>query len=119
MKFLRWFLINFIFLAIIWIGIALDFEPVRNLVTFLFWLFLLFSFVFIAGAKTEPLRTTLAKGPGVPRWLDVSYDILVVGILVWFGYFVLGSVYLFSIVLQFSAHVAAKESLEESSEQAT
>lgn len=79
-------------------GIALyyaTFENVagaQNIITVLTWLLFILSLTLVSRKSRVEYQARIAEqgGPSVPRWLDVSIDLAFVLVLIWFGFILLG-----------------------------
>ena len=95
MKTIKWLLFAAGQAALFYLAFIEGINGALNIVLFLVWgLFLLSFFVF----NDEFVNTSQGRTPSVPRWLDVTTDLIFVGVLVWFGHVFTAMAYMIHIL---------------------
>jgi hypothetical protein len=82
----RWFLINGAFLAVLIAGTVYQIQYAQNLAIFLVWFLSITSLVILIPSVVEQHWKTQGIINSVPRWLDHSFDFLVICILAATGF---------------------------------
>lgn len=109
---LRWFLINSIVPALLWVGVVRQVAFAANLTVFVMWAHLLMGlYIFIPTVITHAMKehrldASLAsawKGHSVPLWLDFTYDCGIVVLLAGMGWFFCAALYTVHIILVHSS----------------
>lgn len=104
MVILRWCAMNGLLLTMLGLGVS-GTAGAMSVFTFAIWVwFAMVLIVTLAGKKIP-----VPKSKRVPRWLDVGYDILVIGILAWFGHAFLATLYLITMCGQSMLVVTPEE----------
>lgn len=101
---LTWILLNGLFSASIFYGFFMGVNGAKNLTIFWAW------FVFISSLAlfTESSQKTLKeKGRPIPAWIDVTYDVGIVCVFVYFSAFWTGTIYLIHMLLLNAAYAEA------------
>lgn len=98
MKIIRWMLLNGAVLALLWCGLVLDMAGPRNVGLFAVWYV---SVISLVTCSDDIIKKLAAKPefPSVPGWIDGTFDLLLVGLLVWFGRWWSGSAYALHILM--------------------
>ena len=97
-KWMYWFVFNGLFLAILWLGYNNDIKGLKNLALFITWFtialspFMLLAITYRYSEKN--IEDKSEKMLVVPFWLRIPYDMLIVGILVWYGAIITAVFYL-------------------------
>jgi len=73
----------------------------ENLVTFWTWYMLIMSFFTLSKEIRKKMRE---RGRTVPNYIEVPYDIAMVCVFIWFGEYLLGSIYLMHFALLQAAY---------------
>jgi hypothetical protein len=101
MKMLRWFATNLLGALILYLGVVCEITgwgiALMILTYVMFGLTALLSFFGLPNFKVEY---------NVPRWIDIIYDIIYVGVLLWFGWYATGLAY---AATMFAAHINSME----------
>lgn len=104
MRTLRWAAVNSAFLALVYSALVKEISGAQNLAGFVTWVAFISSFATLLPPVQEQMSR---EGRPVPRWLDDSFDAVVVVLMVWHGEIVLGAVYAaHSVVVQFAREKA-------------
>jgi len=103
----RWTAINGSVLFIAIMAVFYNFEPAEHIITFLVCFYALTSLALLhEGAADKTFDTDSASFTVLPRWVDITYDAILVGILLWPGWYILAALYAFFCILQQSAYEA-------------
>lgn len=87
---MKWIGFNGLFLLLLGAWKLLEVEGAGNIVVFGVWLMFIVA-TLAAFAPTKAFKNVPVSP--VPGWVDAAFDWVVVGVLVWFGHLVLGTVY--------------------------
>ena len=90
MKAFRWAAVNSAFLALLYCALVKEMSGAENLVVFVTGVSLVSALATMLPPVQEEMRR---EGRPVPRWLDDSFDALVVVLMVWYGWIVVGAIY--------------------------
>ena len=91
MRALKWVLINSAFSGLLWFAVARGVEGAQNIVLALVWLLLLMTPLM----WTADMQKTLAeRGRPIPAWVDHTFDLAIVAVLLWHGWMATGIAYL-------------------------
>lgn len=120
-KAIRWVLSNFLFAFCLGLATLHEVEGAMNLVTFIVWFMFVIACLLMVPAVREAIVTNTKPDwkRSVPAGLDVTFDVAVVGFLVWHGMFVLGSLYLFANIVGWSLMAEQEEFLAKPKEKIT
>jgi hypothetical protein len=103
-KTLRWAAVNSAFLVLLYSALVKEISGAQNLAVFVTWVALASSFATLLPPVQERMRS---EGRPVPCWLDDSFDAVVVVLMVWHGWLVVGAVYaVHSVIVQFAREKA-------------
>ena len=93
-----WFVFNGLFLAILWLGYNNDIKGLKNLALFITWFTIALSPLMLLAIthrySEENIKDKSEKMLVIPFWLRIPYDMLIVGILVWYGAIITAVFYL-------------------------
>lgn len=95
MKFLRWFAINSIFMALLIAGTVYEIEGAANIVVFFTWFLFFVSLAMYTDGAVEIMRKT---GFHVSAGIDLAYDLAFLCVMLWHGWMVMSSLYMFHVV---------------------
>ena len=112
----KYVLVNGLIFVAVWFGMVKGVKGAENVALFFLWFFSLCSL----GYTNKEVIDKLAKRkeyPAVPQFIDVSYDLTILTILIWYSYWVTGIVYLIHIGLCMSLREAVKNRREEMKEE--
>lgn len=102
-----WVAINGAFGALLWFGLVEGVQGALNLGLFMAWVFVFVSlFVFTDSAQAEMAK----KWRSVPRPIGVASDLAITGLLIWYGAWVTGAVYMIGFVIHEAWWEAASKS---------
>lgn len=115
MRALKWLAVNGGYAALVWFAVNGS-EPARNLV--LFFTPCVFGFAALAcvGAllmEPEEAAKLTRKARSVPRWFDVSADVAITGVLVAYGWFFTGFLWLSHMLFLSTAIIWARDKAKE------
>lgn len=82
MRVLKWFVINGLFVACMYLGFYEQHEGAYNVAMFMAWIAIVLSPLMLMG---DVLKAMNKKGRSMPAWISISFDIMVVLAFVWFG----------------------------------
>lgn len=100
---ITWFLLNGAFAAAMVAGYTYEIDGARYLFNFYLWVTVVLTFtVFIPEVK----EAMVAKGPSVPEWMNVVFDLSICSFLAWYGHPVMAAAYLFHMFCQHSVYAA-------------
>lgn len=94
-KMLRWVLVNGLFAGLFWFGFKQGIEWMKVTALIVAWLSLPISMLFMVVSAVEPL-SVLNKAVtvrGVPLAFDHIFDLVITGVLMYWGYTVTAGVY--------------------------
>ena len=77
--------------ALLWFGVVQGVEGAANCVLVLFWFF---SIGALFSGSDDFIASLRERGRVIPVWLDVPWDAVIVGTLVWHGWWWTGVAYL-------------------------
>jgi len=97
-----WFLMNGLFAAAVYLAYFQRVEGAERVAVFWAWANAVLSLGYCTDKAKALLKT---KSRSVPKWIDISYDLCILAIFVWFGAIATGAAYLFHFIL----HTAAWE----------
>jgi len=97
-RWMYWFVFNGLFLAILWLGYNNDIKGLKNLALFITWFTIALSPLMLLAIthrySEENIKDKSEKMLVIPFWLRIPYDILIVGIFVWYGAIITAVFYL-------------------------
>lgn len=83
MRLARYFFFNWLFSVALWLAIVDRMEGAQNVIAFWTWLGFVAS---LAAFNGDFAKSMAEKGRVVPLWLDGSFDIVVVAVMAWNGW---------------------------------
>jgi len=114
----RWFLINGAVMAAAIGAVFYEITPLEHIVTFLVWFFFVLSFGSLSEAACDAIFSREhALFKYIPRWVDISYDVAMVAILLYPGWYATAAAYTIFTVLQESAYSEWEKRQEKENEQ--
>lgn len=99
MRKVLWFVVNGIMLALLWAGIVMDMKGPRNVALFAVWAFTLLSMMTGLSEKACREMSKMKGWPTMPLWVEVAYDMLVIGLLAWHGFFISGAAWTVQLLM--------------------
>lgn len=113
MNYLRWFAANILFAVFLYLGLVEKIAGAWNVAVFYIYFCAVISLFTFSDIIVDALREKIDSGKKyMPRVVDVTYDIILSGVLVWFGHIWLGSIYFIHMVLCSAAWEKAKKPKE-------
>jgi hypothetical protein len=95
-RLINWILVNGFFLLALVSGVFYNVEAAETLAIFMAWITVIFSFFL----KSEHAQEEMVKqGRSVPKYVDMVFDIIIVGILIYGGWWITSLMYLIHISL--------------------
>lgn len=107
MKILKWFLINGIYAALVYFGLYENNAGALNVALFISWFTIIASFLLLSDESTKLLSK---EGRAMPAWINVSFDLMIIGAFVWDGWWILSIFLMLSTLLTESVWIKVKES---------
>ena len=95
LKLLRWTAINGAIFACLFFGLSGRSDGALNVGLFFTWITIVLSFFLLSGKLVALMKNDF----GAPQWLDVTFDILVLALLSFYGYTFTASMYLVHIFI--------------------
>jgi len=108
LKTLRYFLINGVVVASIYLGMYNGDEGALNIALFLLWFTAISSLVLMSDTVIDEIADKITEN-SVPAWFDISLDTGVSLSLIYAGYFWLAGFYIFHMVLLLNARDKANK----------
>jgi len=87
---------NSVFVAALYFGIYKGIDGAENIALFMAWFAIVISFFTFHDDLAKSMQE---KGPSVPRYVDIGFDIIVASYLLWFDYTLTGSLYVVHTIL--------------------
>lgn len=98
MKIFRYIAFNTFFAVILYFGFFQGIEGAKNVALFFIWFIIIVSVILLASSKEDKLKAG-HKGRSVPVAVDMCFDIAIVSVLIWFDYWITGSLFFISAML--------------------
>jgi hypothetical protein len=102
LAFLRWLVINSVFVGFIILGTVYDVAGARNASIFFVWVFAVLSL----GMASEKVKKSLVEKknwPSVPLCVEITFDVSILILLSWYGWFVTAGAYAVQACIMYSA----------------
>lgn len=100
-KFAKWFAFNGVFMALVVAGACFGVAGAWACAVFAVWLLLILFLITVVGIELLDDKTfDQPIQRNVPRWLDIGYDILVSGVMVWTGHWFVALLYIATMFFQ-------------------
>ena len=103
-KKLIWISVNGLFLASLYLGFVVGVDGFYRTSMFVAWVTILLSPFILHDDVVSKMRE---RGRPMPNAINIAFDLIVVGIFVWFGAVVTGSFYLVHMFIQEAAWTKA------------
>jgi hypothetical protein len=101
-RFLKWLAGSVVFSALVIGGTVGGSEGAANVARFFAWL----VFIVSLGLFSDDIARTVREKPrSAPLWLMGTVDALLIGLMVWYGWFVTAAAFTFAVILTASAHL--------------
>ena len=114
----RWALINSAVIAIAIGAVFYEITPLEHIIRFLVWFFFVISFAYLSTAASDEIfAKESAAFNYLPRWVDISYDVAMVAILLYPGWYLTAAAYTIFTILQQTAYSEWKIRQEKKNEQ--
>jgi hypothetical protein len=97
MKVSRYIFLNIIFFALCYFGVIEGVVGAGYVFWFIFWMMVVGSL--IASCSPQTVKKIKEKGPTVPRWIDISLNMIIVAIVVWHGHYIAGAFFVIQVCL--------------------
>jgi hypothetical protein len=94
---ITWTVSNGLFAVSLYFWLVEGVKGAENVASFFIWLSFVIT-VCVAAKIDDAVNQTKSKS-SVPLWLDQLYDLIIIGILVWSGFFFFAGMYLFHMVI--------------------
>lgn len=115
----RWVVINGAFMGLVYMAVLKGHEPAENITTWLIWFF---AVIALALFSDDAVKAVYSKESAtftyLPRWVDITYDCIIVGALLYPGWFWTASAYAFYMFMQQYGYDRYKELKEKEDEKA-
>lgn len=99
MKFQRWFFINGLFVFVLYLAVYKNIIGAERIIIFLTWTMFLVAALSCHPDVIKKLREKKkAVLFTVPFWVDLTYDIIITLVLIWYGFTATAAAYLGHIV---------------------
>jgi len=106
MRFIRYLSLNGLLFGLLWFGLVEHVQGALNVGLFFVWVLSAASLSFL----TEPVVvSTSRKGFSAPYWFDVTFDLTIIGLLVWYGCLWSAGAYLFHMIMICALREKVKE----------
>ena len=106
-KILRWMLINGVFAWLAIEGLVYQNQAAFNVVVFFIWVVVVsITLTWLVSSARDKLFDI---EPSVPVELDMLYDLSIVGLLVWYGHYWYGIMYLWQMIILQNFYAEAKK----------
>jgi len=110
LRILYWLIYSGLFMAMLFFGYEREINGLRNLALFCAWFHILISpFLWV---KDICLKAKFLKINSL-KWMNLVFDIIIVGIFIWYGAIVTGIFYFFHMLIAFTAYSLYKAYLKE------
>jgi len=106
MKKLKWILVNGLFLVLFYFGYFEEIAGAKRLALFMAWISIFASFFMLTDPVIKKMKET---GRSVPAKVSVGYDLLVTGLLVWYGAWITAPFYFLHMLIEQAAWSKAEE----------
>lgn len=94
-KIVNWCLIRGLFGAAVWFGFVGGIDGAKNIAIFISVFLFLIS---LGWFSDDAVQKIAKKGRLVPRFVSVSFDFYVAVVLIWYGSYVVGSLYILQML---------------------
>lgn len=96
-RFMKYLVLNGIIAALLWLGLVEGIQGAQNLGIFAIWVLSILSLFF--GAEDVAKGVAAKGGFGAPYWFDVLWDLSVLSLLVWHGWYITGGAYVIHMLM--------------------
>lgn len=113
----RWVIINVIFLILAYYAAVKGYEPAEHIVTFACWFFAIISLALFSDKAVKDIYSKeSATFTYLRRWVDITYDIAVIGLLLYPGWYATTAAYVFFVVMQQTGYDRYNEMIKKEKE---
>jgi hypothetical protein len=115
----RWAAVNSIFAIAVYMAVFKEHEPSENVITWVVWFFAVSALTLFSDNVVKAVFSKdSATFTVLPRWVDFTYDCMIISMLLYPGWFWTASVYTFYMIMQQYGYDRWKELKEKKDEKA-
>ena len=108
-RIVKWFLVNGLFLGLMYYGYVVGVTGAKNLVMFFVWVNTFFCLFYMSDTVIEGM---IKRGFIMPQWIDGVVDLAIISFFAWVGAWVMASFWTLHTIMEIAARHEAQKRKE-------